>query len=66
MSNLEMNYSNERAYIANEANHYNGRDGYHEHTRTYYKDGKPVWSHSTANDRYTSYPAYTRNEYDRY
>lgn len=55
MSNLEMQYSNERAAYINEANHYNGRNGYHQTTGNQYSNGSPVWNYNYSNDKYTYY-----------
>lgn len=55
MSTLEMQYSNDRAAYTNDANHYNGRNGYHQTTGTQYSNGRPQWQYNYSNDKYTYY-----------
>ena len=55
MSNLDIQYQNDRATYVNEANHYNGRDGYHQSTNTMYNNGKAEYSYSPYSDSYRYY-----------
>lgn len=55
MTTLETNYSNDRAAYVNDANHYNGNSGYHQHTGTMYRDSKPAWTYNSSNDYYNYY-----------
>ena len=54
MTNFERMYDNERTRYVNDANHFDGRNGYHQHTGNTYRNGNVVSTYSSANDRYTS------------
>lgn len=53
MRNFEIQYSNDRTRYVNEANHFNGRSGEHQHTGTTYKGGSAVSYWNTCTDKYT-------------
>lgn len=55
MSKFELQYSNERAAYINDANHFNGSNGYHQHTNTYYEGGRAKYSTNPYTDSYKYY-----------
>ena len=55
MLDFEIRYSNERTAYINDANHFNGSNGYHQHTNTYYENKYPTRKDSPYTDSYKYY-----------
>lgn len=52
---LWTRYTDNRAAYINEANHFDGRNGHHQHTGNYYRNGHIISTSNPATDR-TEWP----------